>query len=130
MTGLIRIIDEEDGVCRVFGKESVVTGNEVISLSYTAGIFSALVLFFGGGYFGFVFSCGFREFGVMSGTTQRIQSHSQVYRLGRKFPSKTCSAEGDDKVVTPLPLRSASFSVQPATRKDVIMWSDVQYTYI
>ena len=49
MTGLIRIIDEEDGVCRVFGKESVVTGNEVISLSYTAGIFSALVLFFGGG---------------------------------------------------------------------------------
>ncbi len=48
MTGLIRIIDEEDGVCRVFGKESVVTGNEVISLSYTAGIFSALVLFLGG----------------------------------------------------------------------------------
>ena len=130
MTGLIRIIDEEDGgVCRVFGKESVVTGNEVISLSYTAGIFSALVLFLGG-YFGFVFSCGFREFGVMSGTTQRIQSHSQVYRLGRKFPSKTCSAEGDDKVVTPLPLRSAAPSGQPATQKDVIMWSDVQYTYI
>ncbi|MEA5037657.1 hypothetical protein SDC9_35836 [bioreactor metagenome] len=53
MTGLIRIIDEEDGECRVFGKESVDTGEEVISLQYTAWIFSALVLFLGG-YFGFV----------------------------------------------------------------------------